>query len=101
MVYQERTLVIGWSLDKQEGIVHRGDVASEIEQLAVEVEGREVLPSISYVNQVDRRLIMNLKALYNLSYGLYVISSREGDRLNGQIANTVIQVTSEPPTVAV
>ena len=44
---------------------------------------------------------MNLKALRNLSYGLYVVSSRNGDRFNGQIANTVIQVTSEPPTVAV
>ena len=44
---------------------------------------------------------MNLKALHNISYGLYVVSSKKGDRLNGQIANTVIQVTSEPPNVAV
>ncbi len=44
---------------------------------------------------------MNLKALYKLSYGLYVVSSRKGDRLNGQIANTVFQITSEPPTIAV
>ncbi len=44
---------------------------------------------------------MNLKALYKLGYGLYVVCSRKGDRLNGQIANTVFQVTSEPPTIAV
>ena len=44
---------------------------------------------------------MNLKALHNLSYGLYVISSRKGDRFNGQIANTIVQVTSEPPTISV
>ena len=44
---------------------------------------------------------MNLKALHKLSYGLYVVGSRKGDRLNGQIANTVFQVTSEPPTIAV
>jgi flavin reductase (DIM6/NTAB) family NADH-FMN oxidoreductase RutF/rubredoxin len=44
---------------------------------------------------------MNLKALYKLGYGMYVISSRKGDRLNGQIANTVFQITSEPPTIAV
>ncbi|MDP2651317.1 MAG: flavin reductase family protein, partial [bacterium] len=44
---------------------------------------------------------MNLKALYTISYGLYVIASRKGDRLNGQIANTVFQITSEPPTIAV
>jgi len=44
---------------------------------------------------------MNLNALHNCSYGLYVISSRKGDRLNGQIANTVFQVTSVPPTITV
>jgi flavin reductase (DIM6/NTAB) family NADH-FMN oxidoreductase RutF len=44
---------------------------------------------------------VNLKALHNLSYGLYVISSRKEDRLNGQIANAVVQVTSEPPAIAV
>ena len=44
---------------------------------------------------------MNHKALHNCSYGLYVISSRKGDRLNGQIANTVVQVASDPPTIAV
>jgi flavin reductase (DIM6/NTAB) family NADH-FMN oxidoreductase RutF len=44
---------------------------------------------------------MDLKVLHNCTYGLYVIGSRKGDRLNGQIANTVFQVTSEPPTIAV
>jgi len=44
---------------------------------------------------------MNLKTLYKISYGMYVVSSRKGDKLNGQIANTVFQVTSEPPAVAV
>lgn len=44
---------------------------------------------------------MDLKALYTISYGLYVVGSRKGDRLNGQIANTVFQITSEPPTIAV
>lgn len=44
---------------------------------------------------------MDLKALYSISYGLYVIGSRKGNRLNGQTANTAIQVTSEPPTISV
>jgi len=44
---------------------------------------------------------MNLKALQKLSYGLYVVTSKKGDRLNGQVANTVFQITSEPPTIAV
>ncbi len=44
---------------------------------------------------------MDTKALYKLSYGLYVISSRKGDKLNAQIANTVVQVSSQPPTISV
>lgn len=44
---------------------------------------------------------MNTKALQQISYGLYIIGSRKGDRINGQIANTVIQTSSEPPTISV
>ena len=44
---------------------------------------------------------MNLKALYKLGYGVYVVTSKKEDRINGQIANTVFQVTSEPTTIAV
>ena len=44
---------------------------------------------------------MNTKTLQKICYGLYVISSKKGDRFNGQIANTVLQTTSEPPTIAV
>ena len=44
---------------------------------------------------------MDLKALNLCSYGLYILSSKKEDRYNGQIVNTVFQVTAEPPTVAV
>ena len=44
---------------------------------------------------------MDHRALHKIGYGLYVVGSRKGDRLNGQIANTVFQITSEPPTIAV
>ncbi|GAB4114251.1 MAG: flavin reductase [Candidatus Caldatribacteriota bacterium] len=44
---------------------------------------------------------MDLKALYNITYGIYIVSSKENGKLNGQIANTVFQTTSEPPTLAV
>ena len=44
---------------------------------------------------------MNTKALQKLSYGLYLVCSRKGTEFNGQIANTVFQITAEPPTVAV
>jgi len=44
---------------------------------------------------------MNTKALYKLGYGLYIVGSRKGKRFNGQISNTVFQITSQPPTLAV
>ncbi len=41
------------------------------------------------------------KAFRDLSYGIYVVSSHHEGKLNAQIVNTVVQVTSEPPRVAV
>ncbi len=41
------------------------------------------------------------EALRSLSYGLYVITSSLGDKMNGQIVNTVIQVAGKPPCIAV
>ena len=48
---------------------------------------------------MDREL--DRRAFRDLSYGLYIVTSHADGRLNGQVVNTVIQVTSEPPRVAV
>ncbi len=45
---------------------------------------------------------MDLNALRKVSYGVYIVSSKKNDGpFNGQIANTVFQVTSEPAKIAV
>lgn len=44
---------------------------------------------------------MNIKTLYKITYGMYIVSSKKENRFNGQIANTVFQTTSENPTIAV
>ena len=44
---------------------------------------------------------MNRKVLHKLSYGMYVISSAKEGKLNGQIANTVFQITSKPARIAI
>jgi len=44
---------------------------------------------------------MDQKALFKISYGMYIICSSAAGKMNGQIANTVFQVTSEPATIAV
>ena len=44
---------------------------------------------------------MNKKAMYAISYGLFVVTARAGDRDNGCITNTVAQVTAEPNRISV
>ena len=44
---------------------------------------------------------LDAKSLFKISYGLYVITTNDGERDNGMICNTVVQVTAEPPKVAV
>jgi len=41
------------------------------------------------------------QATRKMSYGLYVICSRKGDKLNGQVANAAFQVTTNPTTLAI
>ena len=43
----------------------------------------------------------DLSALFNLGYGLYVVTSNDGKKDNGLIVNTVTQLTDNPYRVAV
>ena len=40
-------------------------------------------------------------AFFKIGYGLYVVTSNDGVRDNGMICNTVVQVTVDPPRLAV
>lgn len=44
---------------------------------------------------------MDKKAMYKLSYGLFVVTAREADKDNGCIINTAIQAASEPNQLSV
>ncbi len=44
---------------------------------------------------------MDLKALHKISYGMYIVTSKIGDEYNGQMTNSVFQVTSDPPVLAI
>ena len=44
---------------------------------------------------------MDKKALYNLSYGVFMLSTKYEDKINGCITNTCIQVANNPVRVAV
>lgn len=45
--------------------------------------------------------IMNRNILRNLSYGVYIVTTMDGERPVGCVANSAMQITSEPPTLAV
>ncbi len=44
---------------------------------------------------------MDKKAMYKLSYGLFVLTAREGDKDNGCIINTAIQAASTPNQLSI
>lgn len=45
--------------------------------------------------------MLDLQSFFKMSYGLYVVSAAFEGKQNGCIVNTVMQVTAEPPKVAV
>lgn len=55
-----------------------------------------------YLAQQDATANKNdLTALFNIGYGLYVVTSHDGKKDNGLIVNTVTQVTNTPNRIAV
>lgn len=44
---------------------------------------------------------MEMAALWKLSYGMYVVGVMDGERPTGCIVNTVVQITSDDPVIAV
>lgn len=44
---------------------------------------------------------MDPKVMQKLSYGLFILTARDGDKDNGCIINTVTQVASEPNTISI
>ena len=58
--------------------------------------------SREYLAQQDKTANKNdLTALFNIGYGLYVVTSNDGKKDNGLIVNTVTQVTNTPNRIAV
>ena len=44
---------------------------------------------------------MNTKAMHHLTYGVYLLSARDGDRDNACIINTAVQVATNPTRVSI
>lgn len=44
---------------------------------------------------------MDNKAMFNLTYGLFLLTAKDGGKDNGCVVNTVVQVTSQPNRITV
>ena len=44
---------------------------------------------------------MDNKAMYRLSYGVFMLSTKAGEKVNGCITNTCMQVANSPTRVAI
>ena len=67
----------------------------QIEEMASELCEDYVARNNETANKND------LTALFNIGYGLYVVTSNDGKKDNGCIVNTVSQLTSQPNRIAV
>ena len=70
------------------------DTRAKIEALADEL-------AASYGPVQVQEDVVDPTALFNIGYGLYVVTSHDGNRDNGLIVNTVMQVTNTPNRVSV
>ena len=63
--------------------------------MAAELTTEYVAQSAEKANKND------MTALFKIGYGLYVVTSNDGNKDNGLIVNTVTQLTDNPNRVAV
>ena len=75
---------------------------------AMSVENKKQISSLAdelcrnYIAQSSEMANKNdMTALFNIGYGLYVVTSNDGKKDNGLIVNTVSQVTNTPNRIAV
>ena len=85
--YAETTVKILSSLNEES--------TAQLNELANELCKDYLAKQDSTANKND------LTALFNIGYGLYVITSNDGKKDNGLIVNTVTQVTNTPNRIAV
>lgn len=69
--------------------------SAQLEKLAEELCRDYIAQHTETANKND------LSALFNIGYGLYVVTSNDGKKDNGLIVNTVSQVTNTPNRIAV
>jgi len=87
LVYTENNVKVLSSLNEES--------TAQLEAMANELCREYIAQNEDTANKND------LTALFNIGYGLYVVTSNDGKKDNGLIVNTVTQVTNTPNRIAV
>ncbi|MFA5537125.1 MAG: flavin reductase [Bacillota bacterium] len=84
--------ICGVGPEEFEEIIEKDEVAKEVSPAEIK-GGAKIAGLVAGGNQKE--------AIFKIGYGLYVVTSQKGGQLNGQVCNTVFQITSDPQRVAV
>lgn len=68
-------------------------------ELDLEDDAEAAATVVKELTEEDKKRIQ--PALFKITYGLYIVGSISGDKLNAQTCNTVFQITSAPMRVAI
>ncbi len=91
MTYLDETVSIKSALSKEQ--------YGQIEALAKAIA--DTFPKKAGSTEVPTMASVDANALFKLSYGLFVLSARDGDKDNACIINTAQQLTSQPNRLAI
>jgi len=78
------------------GYIHEGDIPPEKCPICGAGPDKFVLVEETSADLPDKEREAIQGLLFNVSYGLYIISSILDEKLNGMVSNTFIQITSTP-----
>lgn len=83
-----------------ENVVHIHSALSDESEAQLEALADELC--VDYMAQRSETANKSdMRALYNIGYGLYVVTCNDGKKDNGLIVNSIMQVTDNPTRVAV
>lgn len=83
------------------GYIHTGDEPPDVcPECGVGREFFELIGEVENPALSPEKMAQILPAIFKISYGLFVVTSVHEGKINGQICNTVFQVTSDPIILA-
>ena len=71
-------------------------IKNTIKSIKINLTNIFYMITINYIFKIQKENVMNKQAMFNLSYGLYILTAKDSQKDNGCIVNTVMQVTETP-----